>query len=631
MRSLLDDIWALETMLREGQVESGVHRIGAEQEMVFVEQAYHPAPINLKVLEDLNEGCYTTELARFNLELNLDPLSLTKDCFSKLEASLNSRLKKVHDTAGKFGAEIVLTGILPTLRLEDLQIKNMTPIKRYHALNQALSRLRKVAYEFRIHGTDELIVKQDSVMLESSNTSFQVHLQVSPESFPKSYNIAQLVAGPVLAAATNSPLLFGRRLWHETRVAVFQQAVDTRTSSYYLQETSSRVSFGRRWVENSVLELFHEDIARYRVLLGCETPPQSPFESLKAGKPPRLEALQLHNSTVYRWNRPCYGISDGKPHLRIENRVLPAGPSVLDEVANATFWIGLMRGMPKVCPDVAKKMAFQDVRANFVAAARRGLGAQFSWIDGTMVPAKELILDRLLPIARKGLEADGVVKADIDRYLGVIEGRVRTGQTGSNWILNSLAGMRGKGTESQQLCAITAATIEHQLSGKPVHEWPLARLTSGATTWSQSYARVEQLMTTDVVTVDQEELIDLVARIMDWNNIRYVPIEDDQLRLVGLISHRSLLRHLSREGADLASEVPVKQIMHRLEDDLFTVTPETPTLEALSMMREARVGCLPVVVDERLVGMLTERNFMTIAGQLLELQLRRKKAARAKS
>ncbi|RMG18447.1 MAG: CBS domain-containing protein [Planctomycetota bacterium] len=623
MKCLLDDVWALETMLKEGLVESGVARIGAEQEMVLIEEAYRPAPINLQVLDKLDKGCFTTELARFNLEVNLDPLRLEGACLSRMEEQLRERVRSVHEAAQSYGAEVVLTGILPTLRLQDLQVDNMTPIKRYYALNDALSRLRRDAYEFRIHGTDEMIVKQDSVMLESCNTSFQVHLQVSPEDFPLLYNTAQAVAGPVLAVATNSPLLFGRRLWHETRVAVFQQAVDTRTSSYYLQDASSRVSFGRRWVERSALELFHEDIARYRVLLGTTEPPEAPFERLKRGEVPRLEALQLHNSTVYRWNRPCYGISEGKAHLRIENRVLPAGPSVVDEMANAAFWLGLMKAMPQAHPDLTEHLDFKDARANFVAAARQGLGAQFTWLDKRLVPVQELILEHLLPMAGQGLRDAGVDAEDAARYLGIIEARVREQRTGSSWTLDSLAAMKGKGTISQQLCALTAATIEHQQSGRPVHEWPLARLTQASGGWKQTYERVEQIMTTDVVSVNQEELLDLVARIMDWHVIRYVPIEDDELRLVGLVSHRSLLRYLSRDCADGASrQTPVKEIMHRIEDDLVTVAPETLTLTALSLMRKHRVGCLPVVKDGRLVGMLTERNFMVIAGQLLEERLR---------
>jgi len=624
VKRLLDDVWVLETMLREGMVERGVRRIGAEQEFVLVQGAYRPALASIPVLAEIDDPHFTTELAQFNVELNLDPVDLGGDCLGRLHRTLESYTTRLREAARSQDAEAVLVGILPTLRLQDLELASMTPKPRYFALNDALSRLRGEAYDLRIAGTDELLIKHDTVMLEACNTSFQVHLQVDPDRFARAYNVAQVVAAPVLAAAVNSPVLFGRRLWQETRIAVFQQAIDTRSSSYYMQDHSSRVHFGRDWVRRSALELFQEDVTRFPALMGPEDPNlDCPFESLRAGRAPRLQALQLHNSTVYRWNRPCYGISNGKPHLRIENRVLPAGPSTLDEVANAAFWLGLMEGMTEEIEDVSRLMTFADARTNFVAAARRGLGAQLHWLDGRTVPAERLILEELLPLAHVGLEALGIATEDRERFLGVIEGRVRSGRTGARWILDSLGGMEGRGTTSQQLCALVAATIARQGEGLPVHEWPLARLTAGATSFKQAYTRVEQIMTTDVVTVNEEEVVDLVARMMDWHNIRYVPVEDAHHRLVGLVSHRALLRFISRDRSRYEEEqVAVREIMHRLEDDLRTVSPETLTLEALDLMRTHRVGCLPVLKSDRLVGVVTERNFMTIAAQLLEQKLR---------
>lgn len=623
MKCLLNDVWALETMLRKGQIESGVRRIGAEQELVLVEGAYRPSHTNLAVLEALQDDAFTTELARFNVEVNLPALTLGGDCFHKVEETLNQKLEKLRAVVHELGADVLMCGILPTLRVQDITLDAMTPMERYRALNDALNRLRGDAYELRINGADELILRHDSVMLEAVNTSFQTHLQVDPDNFAQAYNLAQLLAAPTLGAATNSPLLFGRRLWHETRVAVFQQAVDTRTSSYYLQEHSSRVHFGRRWVQRSALELFQEDIARFRVLLGTPEATPDPFEELAAGRPPKLKALQLHNSTVYRWNRACYGISEGKPHLRIENRVLPAGPTVVDEVANQAFWTGLMIAGLEQYGAVKDRLDFNHARANFVAAARRGLGAQLTWLDGKAVPLRDLILKELLPMAREGLTSSKVRQEDIDRYLGIIEARVTSGQTGADWQLASLESMRGRGTMSQQLCAITATLLARQKEGTPVHEWTPARLTAGAVSWKHAYMRVEQIMTTDTVTVNQEELLELVARIMDWNNIRYVPVEDDKLNLVGLVSHRALLRYLARDMDHPADrQIPVRQIMHRIADELYVVGPDTLTLDALELMRTHRVGCLPVVQGGRLIGMVTERNFMTIAGQLLEQQLR---------
>ena len=305
------------------------------------------------------------------------------------------------------GAEVVMAGILPTIHLSDMTLDNMTPSPRYYALNDAIAALRDGPGQFQIRGVDELFVKHDTIMLEGCNTSFQTHFQVTPAEFARYYNLAQVVAGPCLAAATNSPLLFGKRLWRETRIALFQQAVDTRSSNLYLREMSPRVHFGTGWVESSVTELFKEDIARFRVLLTAEEA-EDPFDVLARGDVPKLKALQLHNGTVYRWNRACYGITDGKPHLRIENRILPAGPTIVDEFANAAFWFGLVSGLARSGVDVKAEMAFDDAKSNFIAAARLGLGSQLVWLGGERVPAHELICDRLVPLAREGLAASGI-------------------------------------------------------------------------------------------------------------------------------------------------------------------------------------------------------------------------------
>ena len=257
----------------------------------------------------------------------------------------------------------------------------------------------------------KLNIKHDSAMFESCNTSFQVHLQVRPDEFVRKYNIAQVLAGPVLAISVNSPLLFGKKLWSETRIALFQQTVDTRRVSEHLRDRSGRVMFGNDWVHDSMVELFKEDISRFRVMLMCDTD-QDAMELIEKGKTPKLRALNIHNSTVYRWNRACYGISpNGKPHLRIENRVLPSGPTVADEVSNAAFWIGLMTGFEDYSQEVTKDFEFDHVKENFLTAARNGLGAKFTWKGGKKIGASELVSEVLLPIAREGLSKNGVPSA----------------------------------------------------------------------------------------------------------------------------------------------------------------------------------------------------------------------------
>jgi len=611
---LIQDVRALELMLHEDMFETGVRRIGAEQELFMVDERGEPAPIIEEVLERNADERIVTELTKFNIEFNMEPLQYGSDCFQEMERATGELIEKVRALTQEAGGDIAMTGILPTAHLSDFALDYMTPRPRYYALNDALSRLRGGPGQYQIQGIDELFLKHDSIMLEGCNTSFQTHFQVAPDEFPRYYNIAQVVAAPCLAAATNSPILFGKRLWRETRIALFQQAVDTRSSNLYLREMRPRVHFGTDWVDESVLEIFKEDISRFRVLLTTELQEQ-PLEILEQGGVPNLMALQLHNGTVYRWNRACYGITDGKPHLRIENRVLPSGPTVIDEVANAVFWYGLVAGLAEEYEDVSRDMDFDDARHNFVAAARNGLASQFVWLDGSKRPAHELILDRLLPRAESGLRASDISDADIDRYLGIIQKRVETQQTGAQWQLDSLARMQGVGSRAERLGALTRGMVERQKEGAPVHEWSLATLEEGYTPSGMKETNVEDYMTTELFTVHEEEAIEFVARLMDWQRIRHVLVEDEQHHLVGLISHRTLLRHMADRTEVPDGGIPVREIM---VEDPISVSPDLPTLEAVEMMREHQIGALPVVREDRLVGIITERDFIQIAGNLLD-------------
>ena len=617
MRALHDDLQALEHMLEHGMIEEGVRRIGAEQEMFLIDETWRPAPGALHILDRIGDSHFTTELGLFNLEANTDPVMFEPDCLNQLEKQLNELMAKARQTAHECGYGIVLTGILPTIRKTDLGIENMTPKPRYLAINRALKELRGGDYEFYIKGLDEILLKHDSVMLEACNTSFQLHFQVGAKEFPNLYNVAQVAAGPCLAAAVNSPLLFGRRLWAETRIALFQQSVDTRSSSHHIRDASPRVTFGNHWVKGSVLEIYREDIARFRTLIGTEID-EAPFELLARGEIPELKVLRLHNGTVYRWNRACYGITDGKPHLRIENRVLPSGPTILDEMANAAFWYGMIISLSHDYQDITQLIRFDHAKSNFVSAARHGLNAHFTWLEGRESLADRLILDELLPLAEAGLFRRGIRREDIQRYLGVIEKRVRTGMTGSKWIMKSLESLRDTGTVGERLNAITAAIVSRQQEGLPVADWDPVRLHE-AGGWKHNYFKVEQYMTTDIFSVREDESVDLVANLMEWEKIRYIPVEDADQKLVGLISYRSVLRLLARgKYGQHTHAVSASEIMKR---ELITVQPETPTLEAIRLMRRNKIGCLPVVHDARLVGIVTEHDFMDIAAELLEQKL----------
>ena len=617
MDSVLDDLRALCQMLEQGRIGSGPPRIGIEQELFLVDDSWQPAPVGPQILEDNRNPRVTPELGRFNLEINFDPLEFRGGCLEELERQLNESIEELAVLARAHGARILLAGILPTLTLSQLTTRNMSPQQRYRTLSEAVTNLRGETHTLRIRGIDELMVKVRTIMLEACNTSFQVHLQVPPDQFPQYYNIAQLATAPVLAAAVNSPLLLSKRLWKETRIALFQLSVDTRRPSAYPRSSRPRVGFGDRWVRGSVLDIFREDVTRFRALMKVEGT-EDPFEALSRNRLPRLKALSLFNGTVYRWNRPCYGVHQGRAHLRIENRVLPSGPSVLDEVANAAFFCGLVTGLAQEHGDVTPRISFAEVKSNFLSAARSGLNAQLNWLDGGSMSAPELIRERLLPVAREGLRHRGIRGEDIKRYLGVIEKRVENGQTGADWLLRSYSRMGGDRRRGEILVALTAATYHRQTQGRPVHSWPLAQAEEGGD-WRAHYQRIEQYMTTEVFTVQPEDPIDLAASIMDWERVRHIPVEDEQNRLVGLVSYRAIFSFFIRQGGAQRKMEPVRRIM---KPDPITVTPETLTVEAIAIMRREKIGCLPVVQDGRLVGIVTYRDFMGIAGHVLEQQLR---------
>lgn len=611
-RALLKDVRALELILEAGGIETGIHRVGAEQELILVDDRRRVAPVGMEVLHALDDPRFTTELARFNVEINVPPVEVGPSFLGNLERKLDGLVGRVQEAAREYGADVVLTGILPCLNQRDLSLENMTPDDRYRHLNDATMALAEGRMLLHVIGTDELRVEHDSVMLEACNTSYQVHLQVEPDEFKRFYNAAQLVTAPLLAVSANSPFLFGKRLWAETRIAVFRQSIDTRAASPSLRELTPRVRFGDAWVEQGVVELFEEDIVRFKTMMTKE-PEEDPLEVLDAGGVPELDCLQLHNSTIYRWNRPCYGVTDGMPHLRIECRVLPAGPTVGDEVANSAFWLGMMVGAADHYEDLTSRLEFGDVKANFLAAARRGLNTGFTWVDHQSVSAPKLIRDTLLPMAATGLEKLGVDPEEAERYLTIIDRRVAEDMTGTRWLEKSALAMRDGASRPERCAALTSAMISRQQSGLPVHEWRLARIDEGLGTTGPT---VDQYMTTQLFTVHEDELVDLAAFIMDREKTRQILVEDREFRLVGLISYRSLLRLLaSGRIEELGGPVPVSEVMTR---DPITVPPDTPVIEAIRLMREHEVSCLPVVQDEQLVGILSERDFMPLASELLD-------------
>lgn len=614
--ALLNDLQALEDMLNSGMIESDVRRIGAEQEVFLIDRSMHPAPLVDELINVAKDGRLTTEIGRFNLEANLTPREFKGDCLTQLENELNEVLCLVKNAAQSLGADIVLAGILPTIQHSDLTEKNLTPNPRYFEINRVVSELHGDNRFIHIKGLDELQVILQDTFVEFCNTSFQVHLQVGAEEFANVFNWSQALAAPVLSSAVNSSLLLNNRLWHETRIALFQHATDTRSPIHQLRRQPPRVNFGTRWADRSIIEFLRNDAVRYRVLL-TQAVEENSLATLAAGRVPQLRAWRLHNSTIWRWNRACYGVTNGKPGLRIEARYLPAGPSVPDEMANSAFLLGLLIAAPIQFGDVTKRMPFDVAKNNFYNTARYGLDSQLCWIDGKCRPAAKLILEELLPLARAGLHEAKIDPADIERTLGVIEERVQQGKSGAAWMLASVTQMDPRAKQNVRMRSLTAAMKANQESGLPMHKWELAKIPP-TSDWIDNYKSVEQFMATDLFTVRPDDVLDLAASLMEWRHVRHVPVEDDSGELVGLISHRDLVR-LFALGKSHDKTMAVRDIM---KTDLITIDVNTPTVDALNLMRDKNIGALPVVSGRKLVGLVTAHDFLTVSSKLFEERLR---------
>jgi CBS domain-containing protein len=367
-------------------------------------------------------------------------------------------------------------------------------------------------------------------------------------------------------------------------------------------------------VKDGILDIFKDDIARFRVLLSGDVEEDS-LQLIKQGKVPKLRALQVHNSTVYRWNRPCYGISsNGKPHMRIENRVLPAGPTVIDEIANAVFWIGCMVGLAEKHDDITRHLSFEDVRDNFEKAARFGIDTKFTWCNDEKISAVDLIYARLLPIAEAGLESHGVDRSSIEKYLGIIEARIRNHMNGARWALRAYTKLKKETSEDEALSVITSAMLDNQFESKPVHTWDLPNL-HDLKHYKPVHLTVGDFMTTDLFTVQKDDIIDLVADMMDWRKIRYTPVEDAKGRLIGLVTLRQILRSYIQSETVESRPRTVSEVMI---SDVITVSPDTTIIDAMEMMQVKKIGCLPVAQDGELIGIITETDFLRISSRLLE-------------
>jgi len=598
IRHLLNDIDAMDQMIRENRFETGITRIGAEQELCLVTDQWRPAQNAQELLPLMEDPHFTTELARYNLEINLDPFELTGDCFTSMENQLRSLLQKAHEVAKTKNTKIVLTGILPTISKAELHFDYMTQSPRYWAMNQVIKEARGADIELKISGVDELSVAHDSVLFEACNTSFQLHLQIAPEDFVSSYNWSQAISGPVMAICTNSPLLLGRELWNETRIALFQQSIDTRRTSFALRNQEARVSFGNHWATGSATDIFKNDVANYKILLSKEIEHDS-LDLLSNGTIPKLEALCLNNSTIYRWNRPCNGVGGGKRHLRIENRYIPSGPTVIDEMANFAYWVGLMYGRPNSFNDIPNHMDFRDAKLNFIKSARYGKESMMHW-NGEIHSTQSLTKNIFLPMAYDGLKKAGVDESDATRLLEVIEKRTK-GQSGSQWSIAQFRNLKKELKTDDALIQLTKSIYNHQQTELPVHEWKTTDLKKVI---SEDAFRVGHIMSTGVLSVNYNDHADLATSIMEWKNIHHVPVEDGSGNFCGLLTWTHMKRHKLDEegGSKIVDDIMTKKVI--------SVPPELEIKEAIRLMKHYEYGCLPVVRGKQLVGIITIKDVL---------------------
>ncbi len=463
------DVFA--SMLRESRFEFERPLTGMEIELNLIDEHCDPAMRNAEVLGAIADPDFQTELGQFNVEINLPPRRLAGDENADLERTLRASLNNAEQHARTVGAHMVMIGILPTLRREHMTAEALSANPRYKLLNEQIFAARGEDLEIRIDGIDRLAVTTDTIAPESACTSTQFHLQVSPQQFAAYWNAAQVIAGIQVALGANAPLLFGRELWRETRIPLFEQATDTRSEEIRAQGVRPRVWFGERWI-TSVFDLFEENVRYFPALLPiCED--EEPSDVLERGDTPELSELRLHNGTIYRWNRPIYAVVKGRPHLRVENRVLPAGPTVVDAVANAAFYYGLVRTLAEQERPIWSQMSFHAAEENLHAGARHGLDAQLYWPGLGTIPAAELVLRRLLPMAHAGLEGWGVDGGVRDRLLDIIEKRCTNGVNGAAWQVGVVHDLERAGaSRAAALHGMLERYLPLMHSNEPVHTWP---------------------------------------------------------------------------------------------------------------------------------------------------------------
>lgn len=442
----------LETWFEDGKFYAGANEGGSELEAWLIEADGRPAAKNTEFIASLKNPMVVPELSRFNIEFNTEPEILRADALDRMEASLNEAWADACAHASTQGLDLLMIGILPTVREQDLTIESMSGLERFKALNDQVFRMRDgKAITLEIEGREKLAAVHYDLMLEAGATSFQIHLKINQDKAVRTFNASKLVSAPLVAIAANSPFLFGRDLWAETRIPLFEQAISVDEWDY-----AERATFGIQFIDRCLSEVFVANRQRYEALLPAVM--DNPLED--------MAHVKLHNGTIWRWNRPLLGLeADGTPHLRIEQRVVPSGPTIHDSMANAAFYFGVVEMMANSDEPLEAEMPFRHARNNFYACAKDGLDTRIVWRNHEKISVRDVILKELCPLAREGLARLEIAPDSIDRFISTIEARARTGNTGAAW-QRAFAGSHGK-----DMAELTQAYLECQKKGEPVHEW----------------------------------------------------------------------------------------------------------------------------------------------------------------
>ena len=426
---------------------------GFEIEAWLVSSSGAASPVNQTFLSQLNNPMVVHELAAFNVELNSVPVEMKQKALSNMENQLQETWNECRHVAKELSINMMLIGILPSIQQQQLTMANMSKLNRYRALNEQVIKLRDGRpLQLDISGKESIRTSHHDVMLESACTSLQLHIQVPVDKAARFYNASIMLSAPMVAVAANSPYLFGYELWDETRIPLFEQSVELGSDDY------RRVTFGHAYIKHSMFECFEENLKHYPVLV--------PFK--ESSDITQLSHLCFHNGTIWRWNRPLIGFDEnGIVHLRIEHRVIPSGPTVTDSIANAAFYFGLVHTLAEEIDDFEERLPFHNAKDNFYSCAKHGLSTSIDWPEFGKISVKTLLIETLIPAARRGLLNLDIAQNDIDKYLSIIERRTESEQNGANWQRNWVT------RHGRDMNRLTCSYLERQNHGSPVHEWTI--------------------------------------------------------------------------------------------------------------------------------------------------------------